>query len=71
MLDLSSLVASTGQCMEHGTQACSGRRCIDVLKAVGFKQGVASPCGARHPSWSVSAVDHGDDFTALGTTKGL
>ena len=43
----------------------------DALKAVGFVQGVASPCCFHHPAWGVAVVVHGDDFTALETPEGL
>ena len=43
----------------------------DALVKMGFTQGVASPCCFYHPKWEVSLVVHGDDFTALGTTKGV
>ena len=43
----------------------------DALVAMGFSQGKASPCCFHHPGWQVNLVVHGDDFSALGTDKGL
>ena len=43
----------------------------DELVKMGFIQGKASPCCFHHPTWLVSLVVHGDDFTALGTDKAL
>ena len=42
-----------------------------ALINLGFVQGGASPCCFAHPTWGVSVVVHGDDFTALGTSDGL
>ena len=43
----------------------------DALLAMGFTQGVASPCCFHHASKEISCVVHGDDFTALGTDDAL
>ena len=43
----------------------------EVLKGLGFKQGVASPCCFHHRDLGISVVVHGDDFTALGTDTSL
>ena len=43
----------------------------DSLVSLGFLQGKASPCVFWHPTWLVSVVVHGDDFTALGTDDSL
>ena len=43
----------------------------DALKALGFTQGVASPCCFYHRELAISVVVHGDDFTALGTDDAL
>ena len=42
-----------------------------ALIALGFEQGVSSPCCFTHKTWGVSVVCHGDDFTALGTDSSL
>ena len=38
----------------------------NVLKKLGFTQGVSSPCCFVHKDWGLSLVVHGDDFTTLG-----
>ena len=43
----------------------------DALIAMGFEQGKASPCCFKHVGWNVQVVVHGDDFTALGNSRGL
>ena len=40
---------------------------VDCLVGLGFVQGVGSPCCFWHPTWEISVVVHGDDFSALGT----
>ena len=42
-----------------------------VLLDLGFTQGTASPCIFRHAKWDVVLAVPGDDFTALGSDKGL
>ena len=48
-------------------ESCYTKCLVDL----GFQQGVASPCCFYHPTWKVSVVVHGDDFTALGAPKSL
>ena len=42
-----------------------------ALVKLGFEQAGASPCCFAHPTWGVSVMVHGDDFTALCTSEGL
>ena len=44
---------------------------VDCLVGLGFVQGVGSPCCFWHPTWEISVVVHGDDFSALGTDEML
>ena len=46
-------------------------RYVSELVSLGFEQGGTSPSCFAHPTWGVSVVVHGDDFTALGTSEGL
>ena len=69
----SGVVARLDRCM-YGTSDAAGiwESCYsDALVAMGFVAGGASPCCFRHPTWEVSIVVHGDDFTALGTKESL
>ena len=68
-----TMVGKLVRCM-YGTrdagsiwEGCYTKCLVDL----GFEQGVASPCCFKHPTWNVSVVVHGDDFTALGTPEGL
>ena len=68
-----NMVGKLVRCM-YGTrdagsiwEGCYTKCLVDL----GFVQGVASPCCFTHPTWKVSVVVHGDDFTALGTPEGL
>ena len=42
-----------------------------ALTSMGFIRGKGSPCCFVHPQWKVQVVVHGDDFTALGNSRGL
>ena len=42
-----------------------------ILLTNGFVQGQHSPCFFLHPTTGVSIMVHGDDFIAVGNTKGL
>ena len=43
----------------------------DLLEAIGFRSGRASPCVFYHPEKDISTVVHGDDFTSLGSDAAL
>ena len=43
----------------------------EMMTEAGFKQGSHSVCAFYHAKENVRVVVHGDDFTALGTNKGL
>jgi hypothetical protein len=43
----------------------------EMLTEAGFKQGLYSACVFYHEGRNVRVVVHGDDFTVLGTVKGL
>ena len=44
---------------------------VECLVNMGFIQGSGSPCCFEHPTWKISVVVHGDDFSALGTDASL
>ena len=68
-----NMVGKLVRCM-YGTRDAGAiwESCYSTcLVNLGFTQGTASPCCFYHPTWKVSVVVHGDDFTALGSPKSL
>ena len=67
------MVAKLEKCM-YGTRDAGAiweAVYTDALVAMGFKQGVASPCCFHHADLDSSVVVHGDDFTALAIDSSL
>ena len=42
-----------------------------LLKSLGFKVGMASPCNFHHPTRCIALSVHGDDFTSTGPESSL
>ena len=42
-----------------------------IMKEIGFKSGIASPCVFKHDERNMKAVVHGDDFTIIGRSHDL
>ncbi len=47
------------------------RKCTEVMKQKGFRQGKASPCHFWHPTRDIKTMIHGDDFVSVGEVHHL
>ena len=68
-----NMVCKLDRCM-YGTRDAGNiweHMYTDALLAIGFSQGLASPCCFHHKGLQLSCVVHGDDFTCLAVDSAL